>query len=369
MTAVPSRTERFLLREETGRRARSGCALGLAALGALVAAVSVVVFRLEETGPAPPELLRPFAVFLALVLALFGLGLHVRLRPRSYVAVDPSGATVTVVRRGKEERRLPLGEVGPLRHTVETRRVPSGKTTREATFHVARSGPLPELVLLESEDEAKTRRALEARSRAWGVPYVTPRGVERRPEELDLPLHERLGSDEAVTTPLPQRDGAHLSVAWRDEGWDVSTSYRPPTDRVKLLLAALGPIVLIGLFFREPLLDLFRPEAAVPLRVLGGLVVLFAFVPGLVLAARTWRRTSRPPVLRISASGVRFRGKTLPLRSIEDVEEVPGGTCRFVSDAGFLEVDRDFCEPSERPWLHHELRRLVVEVGLRAPLT
>jgi hypothetical protein len=359
--------DRFLLKEEERRRALGSVALFLAGLGVFVLLVAFVVFRLNESGPPPPELLRLLAAGGVVVALLLGAGLRVRLAPRNFVSVDAASGTVTIA-RGRKRRELPLAEIGPLRHALEERRVKSGKSWTTVVFHVARSEPHPEIRIFESEDELETRRALESRAKAWRLPYVQPTGQSRAPEELDVPVFERLGADVAVTKALPQKEGSSLAVTWKDDGHEISTSYRPPVDRTRLLLTLLVPPVLVGWILRELLLDAFRAAMPTPLRLVGAAVVVLAFVPGLWLAAKSWRRSSRPPVIRVSAEGVRFRRTTLPLRSIEEVERVPGGVARLVSDERIVEIDADFCDPSEREWLHHELRRLVVEAGQRAPL-
>lgn len=359
--------QRFLLKEEERRRALGSAALFLAGLHAFALLVAFVVFRLNDSGPPPPGLLRLLAAGGAVVVLLLGAGVWVRLAPRSFVSVDAASGTVTVA-RGRTRRELPLAEIGPLRHALEERRVKSGNTWTTVVYHVARSEPHPEIRVFESEDELATRRALEKCAKAWHVPYVKVTGERRAPEELDVPAFERLGADAAVTTALPQKEGSCLAVTWKDDGHEISTSFRPATDRTRLLLTLLVPPVLVGWFLRELLLDAIRPATPTPFRLFGAAVVVLSLVPGLWLAAKTWRRYSRPPVIRVSAEGVRFRGTTLPLRSIEEVERVPGGVARLVSDERIVEIDADFCDPSEREWLHHEIRRLVVEIGQRAPV-
>lgn len=245
--------ERLSLKAEERRRSWAFAALLLGGLGIVVAAFVFGAWffatALRGPGPPPPELLRPRALFLALPLLALAVGLTVRLRPKNFVEVDVEAGTAAFfeggeARRDETRRRVALEEIGPLRHAVEQRRVKSGKSYRDATFHVARSVPSPELLIHESEDELETRRALEARSKAWRVPYVKPSGEVRRPE---------------------------------------------------------------------------------------------------------------------------LRGRTLPLRSIEEIDRVRGGGPRLVSDQRFLEIDPDFCEGSDLEWLRHELRRLVIEVGLRSP--
>lgn len=363
--------ERFLLKEEDRRRTWASASIFFAGVLLVVLALAVAAWLfspdLRDPGPPPASLLRPVLVVLAVALALLGRGLWARLRPRSYVAVDAGAGTATFFAQGRATREVPLSQLGPLRHVVQERKFSHEGHEDVRTFHVARSGPFPELVVHESEDEMETRREIEAHAKAWGVPYVKPTGEVRDVEDLDVPLFQRLGSDEAVTKPLPQHAASSLAVAWKDDGYEITTSYRPPTDRRKLFLLLLGPPVLIGLFFREPLRHVFRPGSSAALRVAGGLAVLGTLLPGVVLAARAWLRSSRPPVLRISAAGVRFRGKSMPLRSIEEIERVPHAVCRLVSDRRIVEVDGDFCEPSEHEWLRHEVRRLVVELGQRAP--
>ncbi len=361
------RRERFVLKAEHLRRARGTAAVALAGFGIFGLLVAVGVLRFDGGLAPPPELLRPFAVVLAVLLLVLGAGLRIRLRPRHFVSVDVEAGTATFVVGGAVKRQVPIDQIGPLRHAVEKRRVSVGEADQIVTYHVARSEPFPELRFFESEDELATRRALESRARAWRVPYVKPTGERRSAEELGAPLFQRLESNEAVTKSLPQRPGSHLEVAWKDGGYEISTSYRPSIDRTKLLLALGAPPVLVGWFLREPILDAFRPGTPAPLRVLAAVLAGASFVPGLLFAGRAWRRSGRPPVIRISPEGVRFRGSTLPLWSIEEVDRVPGSVARLVSDDRVLEIDADFCEPSEYEWLRHEIRRLVVEVGTRSP--
>jgi hypothetical protein len=359
--------ERFLLEEEGRRRVWVSPALFLAGAGLLAAIVVVVVWRLGDFGPPPPGLLRPFAVLVLLLLLVLGAGLHTKLRPRHFISVDAAAGTATFVRSGVVERQVPVSEVGPLRHIVEERRVPSGKTHRLATFHVARSEPFQELLLLESEDELKTRRALETRAKAWRVPYVKPSGEVRNPEDLDVPLFQRLGSDEAATTALPQRPDSKLVVAWKEGGYEITTSYRPVFDRKKIAVGLVVPPAVVGWLLRDALRTAFREGPGTPFfwAVAGALIL--SFVPGLYVAARVWSRLHRPPSIRVSADGVRFRGHSLPLRSIEEIERLRGAACRLVSDDRLVEIDENFCDPSEHEWLHHELRRLVIEAGQRSP--
>lgn len=338
----------------------------LLAGGAVLAWTAWVLFGGGE--PPPRELLRPFAFIVLLLVLVLAAGLALKLRPRHYLAVDDVSGTATFIRGGAAARAVPLAELGPLEHVVEKRRVPSGKTWRLATFHVARSAPFPELVLLDSEEELATRRALEVHAKAWRVPYRKPSGEMRNPEDLDVPFFQRMGNDAEAREPLPQPPDSKLTVAWKDEGYEISTSYRPKVDRVRLAVTLAGPPVLFVFVFREPLLDVFRSSTPAFLRLAAAALFVLSFAPGLTLAAKAWRRATRPPAIRVSAKGIRFRGRSLPLAAIEEVERVSGGTCRFVSDDRIVEIDADFCEPTEVDWLQREVRRLVVEVGQRSPV-
>lgn len=368
------------MQEEERRRARGSGAVGCAGLGFLFATAIAVVWRLNDSGPPPPELLRPWLWFVAVLLLFLAAGLFVRLRPRHFVAIDVPAGTATIVRGRAEPRHVPLGEAGPLRHTVEERQVRSGKTWRNAFFHVVRACGLDGLLVHESEDELEARRAAESRSRAWGSPYVLPSGETRTPEELDVPLFQRLGGDEQAIAPLPPAAGSALSVAWREEGYEISTSYRPKVDTAKLALQLLPPLAVAGYaFWRLPpgfLTGAFAGEGGDPvadavltaLNVLVPAVFLLILVPGLRTAWRAWRRAVRPPTIRVSAAGVRYRGQTVPLPAVEEIERARGAACRVVSDERLLVIDADFCNPSEYEWLSHELRRLVIEAGQRSPL-
>ncbi len=336
-----------------------------AGIGAAALVVAFVIVRLAVAGPVLAEYVRltvPAAVPILLVL---GVGLYVRLRPRHYVEVDTARGMVTVFRDGEVRRRLPLSGIGPLRQSREERLSENRRDSVPRTVHVARSGPLRELCLHASEDEAATRRVLEAYAKAWKLPYESATRETRSPEELDVPIHERLANDEAARTPLPQRAGSSLTVTWNGSGYEITTSYAPPVHRKKILMLFLVPLGSLAATFYV-FIDLLDPETPAFFRLLTVLLVLMALTPGPFAVVERWLRIHRPPVIGISPAGFQFRGKTIPLPSIEDVARAPGAVCRVVSDERIVEVEGDFCEPSERDWLRGEIRRLLIEFGTRA---
>ena len=89
----------------------------------------------------------------------------------------------------------------------------------------------------------------------WKVPYVKPSGEVRNPEDLDIPLYQRLGSDDAATTALPQRPDSKLAVAWKEGGYEITTSYRPVFDRKKIVVGLVVPPAIVGWLFRDALRD------------------------------------------------------------------------------------------------------------------
>ena len=354
--------ERFPLREEERRRACAGSACLIAGIGAAVLAAAYVSVRLTAAGPVLPEYLRLILPAAVPILLVFGAGLFVRLRPRHFVEVDPLRGMVTVFRNGEVQRRVPLSGIGPLRHSREERVVKRGKEDVTVTLHVARSSSLRELCLHASEDEAATRRVLESRAKAWNLPYLTATRETRSPEELDVPIHERLADDAAARTPLPPKAGSRLAVTWTGSGFEITTAYAPPFSWKKLLPLFLLPFGLVAAKFYV-FVDLFDTEQPAIYRLFLALVALLMFSTAPLIAWKRWLRIHRPPVIRISAAGFEFRGRTIPLRSIEDVARAPGAVCRVVSDERIVEVEGDFCEPSERDWLRHEIRRLVIELA------
>jgi hypothetical protein len=199
------------------------------------------------------------------------------------------------------------------------------------------------------------------------------------PEELDVPLFQRLGGDEDAKAPLPPAPGSHLSVSWKEEGYEISTSYKPKVEWAQVALKALVPLAALGwglwhvlpLFFSrpeaagraDPVAEIVFPVQTVV--VFGTLLRLI--VPGIASALRPWRRAARPPTIRVSAKGVRYGGRTVPLRAIEEIEPSRGAACRLVTDERILVVDADFCDAAEHAWLRHELRRLVIEAGQQLP--
>jgi hypothetical protein len=361
-----SSRKRFPLREEERRRAWAdgACLFAGTGLGALV--VAFVAVRLTA-GAVLPDFLRVTLPASVPILLVLGAGLWVRFRPRHYVAVDAARGMVTVFRDGEARRRLPLSGIGPLRQSREDRLVRRGKQDVTVTFHVARSVPLRELCVHASEDEAATRRVLEACAKAWNLPCESASRETRTPEELDLPVHDRLASDEAARTSLPQKAGSSLTVTWTGSGYDITTSWVPPFNRRKILWMSLAPLGILAAHFYL-FVDLLDPELPALYRGFLAVLVVGALSVGPYEAVRRWLRIHRPPVIRISPAGFEFRGKTIPLGAIEDVARAPGAVCRVVSDERIVEVEGDFCEPSERDWLRHEIRRLVIEFGAHAPV-
>lgn len=364
--------KRVYLKTEAQLRALGSVALVLGALG-LVCVVTVVVAwsigTAQGVGKPPSELFRVLALPVAISLALLGAGLYPRLRPNHFVQVDAEAGTASFVERGTATIQVSVADIGPLEHVIETRRVRSGKSYRTATFHVARSRPFNELRFFESEKELKTRRALEGFAKAWKVPYVKPSGETRSPEELDVPLFQRLGGDEEAKQPLARQADSKLFVAWKDDGYEITTSYQPKLDRSRLAAAFAIPLIVLWWPLRTVLRGWIAEGFATPYPWLTAALVVLALLPGTVLAARSWLRSHRPPFIRVSAEGVRFRGRSLPLRSIEEIERPGDDAPRLVCDARFLQIDANFCEASEYDWLLHEIQRLVVEVGQRLPTT
>lgn len=355
-----SSRDRFLSREEEFRRECANAALIFAGIGAVTLVAMYAMSRLTGDGSILHDFVRVFfPAAAAILVVLLGVGLFLRARPRHYVEVDRALGMVTVIREGEVARSVPLSAIGPLRHSIEERDTGKGRT---ATYHVARSGAIRELLIHASKSESAARHALETYAKAWNLPYVTATRETRNPEELDVPIHERLKDDEAARTHLPQRAGSRLTVTWTGGGYEIATAYAPPLDRKAILWAVLvPPASLAGLIW--PVVDLFDPETPALFRVFIAILWLFVLSLGPIAAARRWRRIRRPPVIRISADGFQFRGNSIPLRSIEDVARAPGAVCNVVSDERIVTVEGDFCEPSERDWLRNEIRRLVIELA------
>lgn len=340
--------------------------LALGVVGLVVVALAVVTWffsTAREAGPPPPDLFRELALPVGVPLALLGVGLYPWLRPKHFVEIDAGAGTAKFVERGVVTRQIPLVQIVPLEHAIEQRHVRYGKTASIATFHVARSRPVPEIRFFESENEMETRRALEARAKAWNVPYVKPSGKVRSQEDLDVPLVQRLRKDEGARPPLLQRPDSKLTVAWKDDGYEITTSYWPKTDRFTLVAMFAIPVLLLWWFLRNVLRGWIAEGFGTPYPWLAGAVVLLALLPGAFVGAKAWLRSNRPPSIRVSSTGVRFRGRSLPLGTIEEIEREGGGAPRLVSDARLVQIDADFCEVSEYDWLLDEIRRLVVEVS------
>jgi hypothetical protein len=349
--------QRFLPDVERTRRGAGWVFTGMAL--ALIAGVGWLVVgagRVNGTG----------MVMLAVPLALLALGLHLALRRKEVLEIDADQRTFTVIRKGAKSGSGPLDSLGPL--TVKQRiRVTgdSGNADKRRTVieYVVSAAVQSKIDLYVMNTPGKARQKMEGLARAWRVSCQSYGGAVRGPDELDVPLHERLRGDREARTVTPLSPEWGVRIEPLSPGYAIVSTFRSwaPLRSSGFVLFVL--VVMFG--FSPDRLHSFLPEAvADPLgRILAGLMVV-VFLVMLWLLWSGVRDTFYPGTVRITEDDVSYRGSRMRFREIEEVmATLP---IEVVGDRRILRLAETFCPRAALKPVAHELQRLILEVGERS---
>lgn len=349
---------RFLLRPETARRAFARVFM---MMGTVLLIVSGL-FIWREGGPGPGALI---AAALGSTLIFFATRLF---RSRFFIDVDERARSVSFIEEGRLQRQFTLPELGPLEisHRVMTMRRKDG-SQRTIDIYDVRSGRHRDVIFREFPSERKARRFAESMARTLNLPVQSLSGEIRGAGELDAPLYVRLRGDSAASTPAIRPADSDLDVVNLSPGYEITTRYRSRRPLLWALAAGVIPaLVFSWLGSRFGVLSRLREG-----RIEGddwlliGMTVV-CFVPVLIGVARGAREAFAPGRIVVTPEEVRYRRIRVPIEAIEEIDGFPERTPRLVTDRGILEISRYFCNEADRSFLHHELRRCVVEMGRRA---
>jgi hypothetical protein len=301
-------------------------------------------------------------VLFSILAGLFALGYRLALKVRDLLEIDVAQRLYLLTRDFSPAGSGPLDELGPLQVEKRTRRVGDrGSTITQYVVH----GQAHAAVDLYVETTAgKARRRMEELAKAWRLPSRSLGGGVRGPDELDVPLHDRLRDDRKAREPVELRPEWGVTIEPLSLGWAIRSRHRAWTPFAISLAMAAG----VGFFIsRLAATDIFSsvlrrddPFARVLLGIFGlvGLLVLWLVLQGV-------RDTFFPGTVLVTDRGVRYRFSRMSLREIEEVTtQFP---IELVGDRRSLALGATFCPAVATDAVAHELQRLIIEVAETYP--
>jgi len=348
---------RFLLRPETARRAFGRIFI---MVGTVLLIVSGLIFW-HGSGPAAGGFT---ALALAATLTFFAVRL---LRPRYFIEVDQIARSVSFVEEARLQRKFALPDLGPLEISHRTMTIRRKYGNQVIHIYDVRSGTHRDIIFMEFPTETRARRFAESMARTLNLPVQSLGREVRSPDQLDVPLHVRLRGDSAVLTPAIRPPNSDLDVVNLSPGYEIRTRYRVRKPLFLALAAGVLPAIVFPWLAAQ--YDLFSRLRAGQLdggdwMLLG--IAAACFVPALIGVAQGVRDAFAPGTIVVTPEEVQYRQKRIPIESIEEIDGFPERTPRLITDRGVIEISRHFCREADRSYLHHELRRFVVEMGRRA---
>src|SRR5215470_4850345 len=213
--------QRFRTDEERNRRG-----FGWTFVAAAVVLAGGLAWRDFQSGRVPTTAVVLFTLF----AGLFALGLRILLRTREAFDIDTDARTYALTEDFKPKARGPLDDLGPLEVEYRVRTVGPIDKPRERREYVVHGKAHAKVDLYVETTAAKARRRLEALAKGWRLPSRTHGGAVRGPDELDVPLHDRLRGDDKARKPAPLRPDWGIVIEPLSLGYAVRStnrSYRP----------------------------------------------------------------------------------------------------------------------------------------------
>ena len=343
--------QRFLPDVERTRRGAGWVFVGIAL--ALFAGLGWLVVRAGHFGGTA-------VVLLLFPAALLALGLYLALRRKEVLEVDLERRTFAVIRNGVKSGSGALDSLGPLTVKQRIRVTTSSDQRRTVIEYVVSAAVHSKIDLYVMDTPGKARQKMEGLARAWHVSCQSYGGAVRRPDALDVPLHERLRGDREARTVVALSPEWGVRVEPLSPGYAIVSTYR---SWAALRSSAMLLVVVVVVFGVSPVrLHSFLPETlADPLaRVLAGLLGV-VFLVGLWWLWKGVRDAFYPGTVRVTEEGVSYRRSRMRFREIEEVTATL--PIEVVGDRRILRLAETFCPPAALKPVAHELQRLILEVA------
>jgi hypothetical protein len=297
------------------------------------------------------------------VLAAFGLavavaGALVARGARDLLLVDLGTRRVTSTRAKDAAWSASLDEIAPVTVLRGTRRLRRGNQWYERPEYRVVAAGRSDVLLYRSWHYVPARRRAERLARQW---QVTLHSFDQRPRTaaaLDQPLWGMSDAKPAMPAPLPADAGVSVEV----------TVDRAVLTSAVMSRTTVAPNYLLLLWAGMAGLAVSELPVQVDLETDAAARVLYYAITAIGVGTGGWflwqvRRWLAPSVVTIDASGVSYRGRTLPLAAVREV--VWADELVIAGDRRALVIEPEFCAPTAVHAVAGEIRRHVVWFGQR----
>ncbi|MFA6956986.1 MAG: hypothetical protein WC538_14050 [Thermoanaerobaculia bacterium] len=337
-------------------RSRRGCGWLILICGGLVAGGMIFAMVIQRLVTAPG------IVILVLLLGGIALGVRFALKPGDYLEVDLDARTYVHVRDHERRPSRPLNALGTLVVSERMRTVRTKNGTKTVTEYAVHPEGKIDLDFRVVKSAGEARLILETLARRWRLPSAAWGGDVRQPDQLDMPLHERLRGSEKHRSEAPMEPTWNLRVEPLSPGYAIVSSHRDWSAVLASSILGIPLSIAIVLFARGELWSsIFRQGERDPLALVIGAIMAVLSLGFVGWELKLLRDTLAPGTIRITPDGVSYRGRTM---RFEEIEEVIGGdSIEIVGDRRLLKLAPTFCAAAAVPSLCHEVERMIIEVG------
>jgi hypothetical protein len=347
--------QRFRTDEERNRRG-----FGWTFVAAAVVLTGGLAWRDFQSGRVSATAVVLFTLF----AGLFAIGVRLLLTTREAFDIDTDARTYSLTRDGNHKVKGPLDDLGPIEVEFRVRLVGPSDKPRERREYVVHGKAHSDVDLYVETTAGKARRRMETLAKAWRLPCRSLGGALRGPDELDVPLHDRLRDDGKARKPAPLRPEWGVTIEPLSLGYAVRSTNR--SWRPVLLSGFIAVFLGWGLFRAartDFLTSVMHDQDPMGWVLLAGFVVVG--LVGLGLAAQGVRDTFFPGTVLVTDRGVSYRFARLPFREIEELTSAY--RIEIIGDRRSLALGQTFCPVQATDAVAHEIQRLIIEVAEANP--
>ena len=298
-------------------------------------------------------------VLLALLGGLFAVGYRLVFRVRYLFEIDVRERTYALRWDGKPAGSGPLDALGPLGIERRTRRVGSEGKQKTIVEYVVVTAAQRAAELHCEKTAGKARRRMEALAQAWRLPSRSLGGAVRGPDELNVPLHDRLRSDPAARKP-----------AALDQSWGLTIEPLSLGHAIRSRRRSWGPLITsvaglwcVWIVSRSATSSGIVASLRDPEDLLGH---IFAGLFAIMVIALVWmfvrgiRDAFFPGTVLVTDRGVSYRFSRMSFREIEEITS--DSPVEIVGDRRSIRLGDTFCPNEASGAVAHEIQRLILEV-------
>jgi hypothetical protein len=322
-----------------------------------VAAVPIALLAWREIGHRHVTVTA--LVMFALLGGLFAVGYRLVFKVRYLFEIDVPGRTYSLLWDGAAGGSGPLDALGPLEIERRARRVGAEGRQKTIVQYVVITAAHRTAELYCEKTAGKARRKMEALAQAWRLPSRSLGGAVRGPDELNVPLHDRMRSDSAAHVPATLQPSWGLAI----EPLSLGHAIRSRRRSWGPLIGSVAGLGLVWVVSRSATSSGIVGSLSDPEDLMGHvfaglfavlvLVFLGMFVQGI-------RDAFFPGAVLVTDRGVSYRFSRMSFREIEEITS--DGPVEIVGDRRSIRLGTTFCPNEANGAVAHEIQRLILEV-------